>query len=380
MAERRTINLLYEDYANWTGGTYYILNIIRALKLLNDSSKPYINIVHNEKSSTDVIKSIDYPYIRFTKWDIKRSVSKRIANKLMRILFGKRLVGDKLPPGITDNVYPLNSTIELQNLKNSFFWIPDFQDKYLPQFFTEQEILSRNNQYQFIVDSGLGVVFSSRNALNDYNKFYPDNHNKKVVLSFASFIGDKYKVIPMEDLKKKYDIKVPYFIVANQFWAHKNHKIVLEAIYELKQRGFEFKVLFTGKEEDYRNPDYIIQIKQYISDKEIGNHVSLLGFIDRHEQLQLMKHALAIIQPSFFEGWSTVVEDAKAINNYLLVSDIPIHREQCVDNFTLFDPKNANDLSFKMEQLLENPPICKPGNYELEHKKFAENLLSLFFE
>ena len=41
-----------------------------------------------------------------------------------------------------------------------------------------------------------------------------------------------------------------------------------------------------------------------------------------------MNHALAIIQPSLFEGWSTVVEDVKAINQNIIVSDLGVHREQ----------------------------------------------------
>ncbi len=40
-----------------------------------------------------------------------------------------------------------------------------------------------------------------------------------------------------------------------------------------------------------------------------------LGFIDRGEQLQLMKNSIAIVQPSLFEGWSTVVEDTKAMQS-----------------------------------------------------------------
>jgi len=33
-----------------------------------------------------------------------------------------------------------------------------------------------------------------------------------------------------------------------------------------------------------------------------------------------LQNAKAIIQPSYFEGWSTVIEDAKALNKYLIVS------------------------------------------------------------
>lgn len=33
------------------------------------------------------------------------------------------------------------------------------------------------------------------------------------------------------------------------------------------------------------------------------------------------------VNPSFYEGWSTTVEEAKSIGVPLLLSDIPVHRE-----------------------------------------------------
>ena len=46
---------------------------------------------------------------------------------------------------------------------------------------------------------------------------------------------------------------------------------------------------------------------------DIKKYISILGFISRQDQLSLMRDAIAVIQPSLFEGWSTVVEDCKAI-------------------------------------------------------------------
>jgi glycosyltransferase involved in cell wall biosynthesis len=34
------------------------------------------------------------------------------------------------------------------------------------------------------------------------------------------------------------------------------------------------------------------------------------------------------VNPSRFEGWSTTVEEAKAVGTPMLLSDIPVHREQ----------------------------------------------------
>jgi len=41
--------------------------------------------------------------------------------------------------------------------------------------------------------------------------------------------------------------------------------------------------------------------------------------LPRDTQLSVMRHADAILQPSLFEGWSTVIEDAISLQNQLYV-------------------------------------------------------------
>ena len=42
----------------------------------------------------------------------------------------------------------------------------------------------------------------------------------------------------------------------------------------------------------------------------------------------LMIYSQAVINPSFFEGWSTTVEEAKSLGKQVILSDIAVHREQ----------------------------------------------------
>ena len=74
-----------------------------------------------------------------------------------------------------------------------------------------------------------------------------------------------------------------------------------------------------------------------IDSYDLRDDIRFLGFIPREEQLMIMKGARAIIQPSFFEGWSTVVEDAKAVNSFIVLSNLEVHKEQIQRNY------NANN-------------------------------------
>jgi glycosyltransferase involved in cell wall biosynthesis len=64
-----------------------------------------------------------------------------------------------------------------------------------------------------------------------------------------------------------------------------------------------------------------------------------------------MRKCTALVNPSFFEGWSSTVEEAKSLGKRLVISDIPVHREQNPDNAFYFDPKNENELADILETI-----------------------------
>ena len=164
----------------------------------------------------------------------------------------------------------------------------------------------------------------------------------------------------------------------NQFWAHKNHMLLLKAAVILKAKGLNFQIVFTGRETDYRNAGYVPFLKEFVRDNGLEPIVKFLGFIERSHQLQLMKHALVIVQPSLFEGWSTVVEDTKALNQGLILSDLKVHREQCGDSALYFEPTDEKQLAECMVQYLQGDFSGRiSAKYEERILEFAQKILTL---
>jgi glycosyltransferase involved in cell wall biosynthesis len=81
----------------------------------------------------------------------------------------------------------------------------------------------------------------------------------------------------------------------------------------------------------------------------VAPQVYLLGLIARHEQIQLMRSALAVVQPSLFEGWSTVVEDARALGKPVIYSDIAVHLEQNPPCSVSFQRDSPESLAARLE-------------------------------
>lgn len=381
MVKRKKIVVSYQYNENWIGGTYYIQNIIKSLNYLDDAAKPEIQLLYSAGSGIDDIKITGYPYIEYIMLPPQSNLFKRACNKFSYWLNGSIVFPQKVPINTVDYFYPYSPAFSRKNIKSPFVWIPDLQEHFLPHFFSEQEKKGRR-QYQLqVIKSNLPIIFSSETSLRDFEKIYPESRNTKSVLRFLSIVDQRYQSLDINAIKEKFAITSPYFIITNQFWKHKNHETAIKAFHQLIQDGHDCQLVLTGKEFDHRNPLYVNDLKQYVAANGLSSKILFLGFINRNEQLKLMSASIAIIQPSLFEGWSTVVEDAKTIEKEIIVSDLPIHREQLqsCSGSLFFDPSSETDLVSKMKAALTgNLTVGGKKNNDERIRQFAQDFVSLF--
>ena len=370
MGKKTAIGLYFSYNENWIGGTYYILNIIKTLNFLEDSKKLKLYILVNKKEDFEIIQNLQYSYVECIVLNTTLPVWKKACNKISRIFLKKQLFIPKNNFKNIDFLFPANVNPVFQSIKNKLFWIPDFQEKYLPQFFTEKEIKERFEN-QVLISNQKHLLFSSLSAKSDFDTYFPNSKINKYVYGFTSILEKNNNLI-FEEVLTKYNLSNQnYFFSPNQFWKHKNQIIILKALKKLKESGqLDFKVYFSGKEHDYRNPNYFEDLVNYINEHQLSENVKFLGFIDREDQICLMENAMAIIQPSLFEGWSTVVEDTKSLNQNCIVSNIAVHKEQLDQQAYYFDPNNEDSL---IEQLiLVKANNRKTFNFDYD-KKIIDN-------
>ena len=377
MGKRIKIGIIYSYDENWIGGTYYYQNLILSLNLLPVKEKPHLVIVSNSVSSFESIKELNYPFITYQLFGQSVSFLDKLTNKIRSKVFRSSSKIKKINFGIDVLFHP--SEIYIPNsIKNHLYWIPDFQEVYLPHLFSNEYLDIRKKTQEELLSSEKHILFSSQDAHNDFRKLYPSAKSNTYVVNFSVF-HPNYQSIDIEMLKKDYqiDVTVPYFFSPNQFWKHKNHIIVLKAIKSIKENyDLKFQILFSGKEFDSRIPTYFDELKQYVFENDLNEYVKFLGFIDRSEQLCFMKNALAVIQPSLFEGWSSVVEDAKAMNQNLIVSSLNVHKEQLGKKAYYFNPEMEEELKILILMFLEKsfdfPEFNYKGNLNLFGKNFME--------
>jgi glycosyltransferase involved in cell wall biosynthesis len=363
MVKRLKIALNYSYDENWIGGTYYIENLIFALNTLNEEEKPQLIIIADEIAYQKLIEKIHYPFISLHHTYDDRNIFLKFINKIFKKYFNSNSFEKKIT---VDALFPYSFSVSYLDSKKDLFWIPDFQEHYYPMFFSKEELKKRRDWQNSIIDSEKLLILSSQNSYSHYKEIYPNSKLKPFILPFAVTLPDLSSV-NFSQIKNEFNLKNEYFICPNQFWIHKDHKTLINAVAILKQKGIEITIYLTGKTEDYRFPGYYNELEELINNLGLKENIISLGFLDRKVQLLILKNALAVIQPSLFEGWSTVVEDSKASNKLVIASDIEVHKEQLSDlDAVYFENRNPNSLASKIENYME---IIKGKDLKYNYKK-----------
>jgi glycosyltransferase involved in cell wall biosynthesis len=244
-------------------------------------------------------------------------------------------------------------------------WIPDFQHVRLPEFFSKDEIAGRDKQFRNMCQYCSAIIVSSFDAQADLCRFDANCKSKTRVLQFVVSSAKANLALPsLRELKSKFQFSGKYFLLPNQFWKHKNHQVIIEALGLLVSENKKVLILSTGNTKDYRHPEFFESLLARIKELNVGNCFIPLGLVSSDDLAALMLHSSAIINPSLFEGWSTTVEEAKSLGKQVVLSDIPVHREQNPPLANYFLPDDANGLAATLWKLWNSPDKDEIENIE----------------
>jgi glycosyltransferase involved in cell wall biosynthesis len=354
---------IYTDSSlnNWQGYVFYIINTLNALVEVQKGLGMKINI-------TLICSAVEYE--KLYKQNIDHTIpildlNRKSINKFLLVLHRIGIIKKiKFITLSKCTVFPvMNYKLKKQfiifNWTKLIYWIPDFQHLALPNFFSKEEISIRNNNITKIFSGHGNVVLSSFSAKNDFKKHFNFKEPSITVLNFRVSDVSFGQTLNLSEWPKK------YFLISNQFWLHKNHKIVLDAI-SCGELLDDVVFVITGKTEDYRDEEGIICdiVNEFLKQDQ---RVILTGFVDNQTLLHLIKNAHAVVQPSLFEGWNTVIEYAQLFNKVVVVSNLEVHFEQLASEGFYFEPNDFKDFSKKLNEVWELS--LEKWRYETDYKE-----------
>jgi hypothetical protein len=395
-SQKRNRLLFIVDYgSHWIGGVYYLRNFLNTILENQEFHNTEIIVLCPKEHLTEFADFNEFSNVSVV---VRKPVFRVLNKGFSKVLrpFKRELMIDVLLLKFFRNIFRIYPVIGFPLLglqRNSVYWIPDFQHKLLPQFFSAQAILLRDKVFVEMANANANIVVSSQDALNHFNHYYPDSKSKAHCVRFNSRIEPgvlNLDALNWEEEFKKFGLMkgdkiCRYAYIANQFWKHKNHLFVFRAFSEFinNSPSSDLLLLCTGKTFDDRFPGYFEIVQKQLNDLGIQDRVRILNFVHRPFQIAILRNSQCLIQPSKFEGWGTGVQEAKRLGKPVWMSDIAIHREQADENSKLFNPDKTSDLVQLFESLtVEEPVLLDDQVLEARQKessrRYAENAHLVF--
>ena len=356
----------------------YTHNLVRALATLPPEERPRTTLFCPR--SADLFKSIEplVDRVRVYKPLLEVPPQRKLlyAARYVKTGITVSLLGEAQPElafaarrAHVDSVFAVSNPYT-RLLPNAIAWIPDLQHCALPHLFSALERKSRHHRFtRLLRDSSRHVVFSSNHALGHAGESYGPVTARTHVMPFATVPEPSWCNDPAPT-QAQYGVPPVYFMNCNLWAVHKDHATLIQAVHMLARKGIKVHVVCTGDTWDRRHPDHFAALQEEIGRLGLESQFQILGLIPRIDQVMLIRGASAVVQPSLFEGWSTVIEDARALGTPVIASDFPVHIEQNAPGSLFFRQGDAEDCARAIQEHLVRPETrCHPDGQHMQRVK-----------
>lgn len=218
----------------------------------------------------------------------------------------------------------------------------DLQHRRFPQYFSAEEIASRNKWW---IGSGRradALIAGSNFIRDDLCKqlgVEPDKIFVAPDIFESAFFGPP---ADLDEVRRRFELPPVFFIYPAAAWPHKNHRRLIEAFSMAGVAGAQLILTGGGKESI-----------------ELAQGVRHLGRVTTQDLIALYHLASALIFPSEYEAWSIPIMEAMACGCAVASSNVTSLPEQVGAAGVLFDPVDVGEMAGVMRRLAQDQRLRK---------------------
>jgi len=292
------------------------------------------------------IESIIYRVLRKLFLKVMHSVAMiRILSKFCSKIY--KVINDLQPDYV---IYPGNDSFAYEFDFKSIIPIFDLMHRYekFKEVCEHGEYKSREFHYNYVAKYAAGVLVDSEIGYQQVLECYNIDEKKLLVYRYKPpYYVTHYQSV---DINKKYKLPKHYIFYPAQFWSHKNHKIIIEALKIINNSGHDLSAVFVGEKKNAFD-----EVQMLIKEKEIEDNIFVLGYVNNDDLVSLYKNAIALVFPSFFGPTNIPPLEAIALDCPVLCADVYAAREQLADAAIYFNPRKTTELVDSLKLILLNP-------------------------
>jgi len=231
-------------------------------------------------------------------------------------------------------------------------------NSYFPEYKSVETYNSKEKVLNKIVNNAYKIIVNSQKALKDMKIHYNCDENKISIMPFRTPLPEIYKNKSKEyfdTIFRKLNIekKNKIFFYPAQFWPHKNHVYLIDALKNLLEYSKNFNLILTGE-----NKGNLDLIKKKIKQNKLEQNVKILNFLNIDQIISIYKNCDALIMPTFVARTTLPLLEA-------LYFQVPIfYSKDILDSeyskyVVEFDLNRANELTEILRDFIQNPQTYK---------------------
>jgi glycosyltransferase involved in cell wall biosynthesis len=296
---------------------------------------------------------------RLNAWDLwlmgsaEHQLSRRLQARLGRT---GGLESAMLAQGV-DLVYFVSPTLRglaLQRLNYiSTVWDNCHRDyPEFPEVRAYGQFLDREHLYRSTLAQSVCVVCDSPDLAHRLINTYGLDRRRLVAVPFSPGTFMAHDGAPSgHEVCKRYGLQPGYFFYPAQFWAHKNHVRIVEALRELRAGGLNARAVFSGG--DLGNGEHV---RAAAIAAGVVDQIRLLGFVPQGHMRGLYEAAGALVMPTYFGPTNLPPLEAWACRCPVIYSSTCA--EQAGDAALIADPDSTSEWVAAMRQV-SDPDVAE---------------------
>lgn len=232
----------------------------------------------------------------------------------------------------------------------------DLQHLHYPQYFSPQDIASRDTLYYSGCHFSNTIAVASEWVKQDITKQYAIHPDKIQVIPWAPPTQVIEAPIKEEiaSVKEKYYLDRPFALFPAMTWEHKNHMRLIEAYREAcDETGMNLQIVCTGKQHD----PHWSRIKNMLAKEGLNEDVKFVGLVPEKDLRCIYNLALFVIVPTLFEAASGPVFEAWNEGIPVSCSTVTSLPEQVGDAALLFNPYSVDDIKNALIRMTNEPAL-----------------------
>jgi len=259
--------------------------------------------------------------------------------------------------------------------------IHDLMHRYerrFPEVADENEYAYRERLYSNMCAMTRGVLVDSEVGRQQVHESYGTPLDHIYVLPFVPPTYVYEKKVP-DGFDTRYNLPRKFIFYPAQFWEHKNHVRLIDAINRLRNDLSDIHLVLVGSKKNGYD-----KARQLVETLKLEDHVSFLGYVPNEDMPELYRRARAMVMPTFFGPTNIPQLEAFVLECPVATSNVYGIPEQVGDAALLFNPDSVEEIADSIYRLWTSDELCeelaKKGKQQVakwEQKEFNQKLAGI---